>query len=63
MMNQELMEIMVQDWFYDHDSEEYKGLRTYGKPYVDEDGVWCQDILDDRSTYTLRDHNGELILN
>lgn len=60
----ELMEIMVHDWFLDHNTNEYETLKTYGYPYVDEDGIWHQDLIDtkDSKTYTLRDHDGELIL-
>lgn len=60
----ELMEIMVHDWFLDHNTEEYEALKTYGYPYVDEDRIWHQDLIDikDSKTYTLSDHNGELIL-
>lgn len=28
----ELMEIMVHDWFLDHNTEEYETLKTYGYP-------------------------------
>ena len=64
MSDNELMEIMVQDWFSDHNSEEYGTLKTDGCPYVDENGIWHQDLIDinNSKTYTLRDYDGELIL-
>ena len=64
MSNNELMEIMVQDWFCDHNTEEYVTLKTDGCPYTDENGIWHQDLIDinNSKTYTLRDYDGELIL-
>lgn len=52
-MDEEMMEIMVDDWLADN-AEEMADLKLVGEPYFNNDlDCWCQDAEDADHDYTL----------